>query len=105
MNDSDQSAQPDWLSPPLPDPVVLDLERKVDVLRAQLEACRRGEDIGAAGEATWSRLEYRAQRCAARDAEAAALLAKAAAYDAILASTAWRITAPLRALFALLKRP
>jgi outer membrane protein TolC len=43
------------------DALIRGLERKLDVLRAQLSACRAGEDDGAAGVATWSRLEAQSQ--------------------------------------------
>jgi len=48
--------------PEIVDPAILGLERKLDVLRAQLAACRAGEDPGEAGVLTWSRLEDQSQR-------------------------------------------
>ena len=56
------------------DPLVLGLERKLDVLRAQLAACRNGEDPGEAGITTWSRLEHQAQQITALHAQVEALL-------------------------------
>jgi hypothetical protein len=51
--------------------VILGLERKLDVLRAQLAACRAGEDFGQAGFETWSRLELQSLRIQALDTELA----------------------------------
>jgi hypothetical protein len=44
------------------DEIIRGLERKLDVLRAQLAASQAGEDIGQAGVTTWSRLEVQSQR-------------------------------------------
>lgn len=128
---------------------VAGLERKLDVLRAQLDAARDGRDPEAAGPETWSRLEQQAQRIAelesalgrtrrerlmleveltrARDEVIAsqrgqrqlgAMLvelsrreivavrtatAEAALLRAVLASTSWRVTRPLRAVAHMLK--
>lgn len=147
------------------DPRVAGLERKLDVLRAQLDAARDGRDPEAAGPETWSRLEQQAQRIAelesalgrtrrerlmleveltrARDeviasqrgqrqlgamlvelsrreiiavrtapapeppaqvaCDAPGETAEAALLRAVLASTSWRVTQPLRAVAHMLK--
>jgi hypothetical protein len=61
------------------DPLVLGLERKLDVLRAQLAASRNGEDPGEAGITTWSRLEHQAQQITALNAQIEALQTAATA--------------------------
>jgi hypothetical protein len=66
--DIDPPSEP-WIDPAPPDPVLLGLERKLDVLRAQLAACRAGQDPGEAGIATWSRLEVQSQRIAELEAQ------------------------------------
>lgn len=42
--------------------IIRGLERKLDVLRAQLAASIAGEDVGKAGVAHWSRLEDQSQK-------------------------------------------
>jgi hypothetical protein len=54
-----------WGARVAPSRVILGLERKLDVLRAQLAACRAGRDPGEEGVATWSRLESQSLRIAA----------------------------------------
>jgi septal ring factor EnvC (AmiA/AmiB activator) len=66
--DIDPPSEP-WIGRAPPDPVLLGLERKLDVLRAQLAACRAGQDPGEAGVATWSRLEVQSQRIAELEAQ------------------------------------
>ncbi len=69
-------ALPDILQPsPETDAIIRGLERKLDVLRAQLIACRKGEDDGQAGITTWSRLEQQVQRIQQLEAERDAALA------------------------------
>jgi chromosome segregation ATPase len=75
-----------WIPDAPPDPVILGLERKVDVLRAQLAACREGRDPGEAGIAAWSRLEAQSQRIAALEALVADLDQQLAAASAVRAT-------------------
>jgi septal ring factor EnvC (AmiA/AmiB activator) len=75
-----------WIPEAPPDPVMLGLERKLDVLRAQLAACREGRDPGEAGIATWSRLEVQSQRIAALEASVADLRQQLAAASAVRAT-------------------
>jgi len=49
-------------APPETDALIRGLERKLDVLRAQLAAAQASEDVGQAGVMTWSRLEAQSQR-------------------------------------------
>jgi len=62
------------------------LERKLDVLRAQLAACREGRDPGEAGLVTWSRLEAQSQRIAALETLVAELREQLAAASSVRAT-------------------
>jgi septal ring factor EnvC (AmiA/AmiB activator) len=75
-----------WIPDAPPDPVIRGLERKLDVLRAQLAACREGRDPGEEGIATWSRLEVQSQRIAALEALVADLHQQLAAASAVRAT-------------------
>jgi len=75
-----------WIPDAPPDPVMRGLERKLDVLRAQLAGCREGRDPGEEGIATWSRLEGQSQRIAALEALVADLDQQLAAASAVRAT-------------------
>jgi chromosome segregation ATPase len=75
-----------WIPAAPTDPVTLGLERKLDVLRAQLAACREGRDPGEEGIATWSRLEGQSQRIAALEAVVTDLHRQLAAASAVRAT-------------------
>jgi hypothetical protein len=67
--------------PPDTDATIMGLERKLEVLRAQLATCQAGGDVGSAGIAAWTALDRQAGRMAGLEADLAATRCQLAALE------------------------